>query len=212
MTLRNTGRKLVACLKYARQKIFLAENWCYLVKFFLAEPLVLSGEVFIIDAQMMLEVVPGPGDDGSPWHHGELGGGGGGWGGGGLVLEAGGGPGGRGQRPPGHGLRLRGVAIHGGSSPGLVTVPRLILARTETRQRSHQVTQTTPLSLTRDHCVTLGLIGLRYHHRIELNCHLLELTHTSPDTVAVVCFKMCEAAKCGAADSDACVVSRTIPG
>ena len=38
----------------------------YLVEFFLAEPLVLAGEVFIVDSKMMLEVVPGPGDDGPP--------------------------------------------------------------------------------------------------------------------------------------------------
>ena len=63
MTLRNTtGRKLVIPLKYPRNvknTLMLAENRCYLVKFFLAEPLILSSEVFIVDSQMMLEVVPG---------------------------------------------------------------------------------------------------------------------------------------------------------
>ena len=63
MTLRNTtGRKLVIPLKYPRNvknTLILAENRCYLVKFFLAEPLILAGEVFIVDSKMMLEVVPG---------------------------------------------------------------------------------------------------------------------------------------------------------
>ena len=46
----------------------------YLVKFLFTEPLVLSGEVFIIDSQMVLEVVPGAGDDGPPGHHPHAGG------------------------------------------------------------------------------------------------------------------------------------------
>ena len=39
--------------------LILAENRFYLVEFFLAEPLVLAGEVFVVDSKMMLEVVPG---------------------------------------------------------------------------------------------------------------------------------------------------------
>ena len=60
---------------------------------------------------MMLEVVPGAGDDGSPGDHGRLGGGH--RGGGGLVRG-----GGRRYRPmPGHGLWLRVATIHWRSSP-----------------------------------------------------------------------------------------------
>ena len=105
----------------------------YLVEFFLAEPLVFSGEVFIVYSKMMLEVVPGPGDDSPARHHRKL------WGGGGrLVLEAGGGPGGRGgYRGPGHGLScLRGLTtMMEHRSPGLrLRRPGLILARTEKRR------------------------------------------------------------------------------
>ena len=53
---------MVIPLKYlhnVKNTLMLAENRCYLVKFFLAEPLVLSGEVFIVYSKMMLEVVPG---------------------------------------------------------------------------------------------------------------------------------------------------------
>ena len=41
----------------------------YLVKFLLAEPLVLSSEVLVVDPKVMLEIVPGAGDDGPPGHH-----------------------------------------------------------------------------------------------------------------------------------------------
>ena len=64
--------------------LILAENRCYLVEFFLAEPLVLACEVFIVDTEMVLEIVPGPGDDRPPRHHRQLRGPGG-W----LVLEVG---------------------------------------------------------------------------------------------------------------------------
>ena len=41
----------------------------YLVKFLLAEPLILPSEVLVVDPQVVLEVVPGAGDDGPPGHH-----------------------------------------------------------------------------------------------------------------------------------------------
>ena len=41
----------------------------YLVKFLLAEPLILPSEVLVVHPQVVLEVVPGAGDDGPPGHH-----------------------------------------------------------------------------------------------------------------------------------------------
>ena len=41
----------------------------YLVKFLFAEPLILPSEVLVVDPQVVLEVVPGAGDDGPPGHH-----------------------------------------------------------------------------------------------------------------------------------------------
>ena len=41
----------------------------YLVKFLLAEPLILPSEVLVVDPQVVLEVVPGAGDDGPPGDH-----------------------------------------------------------------------------------------------------------------------------------------------
>ena len=41
----------------------------YLVEFLLAEPLILPSEVLVVDPQVVLEVVPGAGDDGPPGHH-----------------------------------------------------------------------------------------------------------------------------------------------
>ena len=46
----------------------------YLVKFLLAEPLILPSEVLVVDPQVVLEVVPGAGDDGPPGHHPHAGG------------------------------------------------------------------------------------------------------------------------------------------
>ena len=46
----------------------------YLVEFLFTEPLVLSGEVLVVDPEVVLEVVPGAGDDGPPGDHAHAGG------------------------------------------------------------------------------------------------------------------------------------------